>query len=52
MAQTDLFGNSAPTLPNLVLEEPTADQWIAITDFLESRSTKNQLLNYAEAAAS
>lgn len=51
MAQTDLFGNSVPTLPNLVLEEPTADQWIAITDFLESRSTKNQLLNYAGALA-
>ena len=51
MAQTDLFGNSVPTLPNLVLEEPTADQWVAITDFLESRSTKNQLLNYAGALA-
>lgn len=51
MAQTDLFGNSVPTLPNLVLEEPTADQWGAIVDFLESRSTKNQLLNYAGALA-
>ncbi|MBQ3753427.1 MAG: hypothetical protein II864_07765 [Prevotella sp.] len=51
MAQTNLFGNSVPTLPNLVLEEPTADQWVAITDFLESRSTKNQLLNYAGALA-
>ena len=48
MAQTDIFGNSIPTLPSLVLEEPTADQWSAITDFLESRSTKNQLLSYAE----
>ena len=44
----DLFGNSIPTLPNLMLEEPTADQWNSITDFLENRCTKNQLLHYAE----
>lgn len=49
MANLDLFGNSVPTLPNLVLEEPTADQWNAIKDFLESRCTKNQLLDYANA---
>ena len=49
MAQTNLFGNSVPTLPNLVLEEPTADQWGAIVDLLESRTTKNQLLSYAGA---
>ena len=49
MNQKDLFGNSIPTLPNLVLEEPVGDQWNAITDFLESRNTKTQLLNYAEA---
>lgn len=49
MAQTDLFGNSIPTLPSLVLEEPTADQWNAICNFLENRNTKSQLLNYAEA---
>ena len=35
-------------MPNLVLEEPTADQWSAITDLLESRCTKTQVLSYAE----
>lgn len=49
MAQKDLFGNSVPTLPNLVLEEPIADQWENITCFLENRCNKSQLLGYAEA---
>ena len=44
----DLFGNTVPTLPNLVLEEPTGEQWSNIVNFLEGRCTKNQLLNYAE----
>ena len=48
MPQDSIFGDSIPTLPDLVLEEPTPDQWIAITGHLESRCTKNQLLNYAE----
>jgi hypothetical protein len=48
MAQKDLFGNSIPTLPSLILEEPNADQWKSICTFLENRSSKNQLLNYAQ----
>ena len=49
MAQTDIFGNTVPTLPTLVLEEPTAEHWGDIISFLESRCNKNQLLNYGEA---
>ena len=49
MPQENLFGDSIHTLPNLVLEEPTADQWNAIAGLLESRCNKNQLLTYAEA---
>ena len=48
MPQKNLFGDSIPTLPNLVLEDPTADQWSSITEFLESRCNKGQLLTYAE----
>jgi hypothetical protein len=48
MPNEDLFGNTVPTLPNLVLEEPTGEQWGNIVNFLEGRCTKNQLLNYAE----
>ena len=48
MTQKKLFGDSISTLPNLVLEEPTADQWISTTNLLESRCNKNQLLTYAE----
>ena len=48
MVEKKLFGNSIPTQPNLVLEEPIIDQWSNITSFMESRCTKNQLLNYAE----
>ena len=49
MAQTDIFGNTVPTLPTLVLEEPTAEHWGDIISFLESRCNKNQLLGYGEA---
>ena len=48
MNQKDIFGNTVPKLPDLVIEEPTAEQWEAIASLLESRCTKQQLLNYAE----
>lgn len=49
MANKDLFGNSVPTLPSLVLQEPTAQQWEDITAYLENHNSKEQLLNYAVA---
>ena len=48
MIQTNLFGDTIETLPSLVLEEPTAEQWNATTSLLENCCNKQELLTYAE----
>lgn len=49
MPQTDNFGDSIETLPTLVLEEPSCEEWKAMQNTLESRCNKQELLRYAEA---
>lgn len=49
MPETDLFGDAIERLPNLVLEEPTFEDWETMRTALESRCNKQELLHYAEA---
>ena len=49
MAQKDLFGYTPPQLPTLLLHEPERKRWEETAAYLDSHSTKVDLLNYAEA---
>ena len=49
MPQTDIFGDTIETLPTLVLEDPTAEDWKTMQNALENRCNKQELLHYAEA---
>lgn len=47
MEHKELFGNSVPTLPNLVLHEPDSKQWRNTQIELENRCNKQELLKFA-----
>ncbi len=49
MAQKDLFGYTPPLPPKLLLHEPDSTRWKEMAAYLDSHSTKVDLLNYAEA---
>ena len=49
MIQTNLFGDTIETLPSLVLQTPSAEEWKYTAKELESRCNKQELVCYANA---